>query len=123
VVFFRVVGSSRRRIRIKVDRILGDRFIPDAATEHWASPLLDSPGSEFGVLAPTNFSIWKLRVGIALELRRPIDRLLAMPYSWRILRVNGEPCLRAAWEAWGAFDFGESQIIESDAITNAIPRR
>jgi len=141
VVFFQVDGSDSRRIQIgHVERVIGERTDEPTSKpvqrvsslsfklekDFWApsSPELPPIGDpnksrkEFGVVAPTNAPIWKLRVTI-MEHATLAQRFKDAPGLWKHLRGLGfsiRPTLR---EAWTTSIFVGSKVVESDAITNS----
>jgi hypothetical protein len=145
VVFFRVEVADHRRIQITgAEKVLGNvterswdeekdsRGLPKVAKDFWA-PSLGSPTGnpkigrkQFGVQAPTNAPIWKLRVTIAMEEPDPFKRISIMPGLWKwelTIPSHNKSKVRTAWEVWNAFyDIG-SQTTESDPITNTVPVR
>lgn len=139
VVFFRVEGAGSRRIQIVwVGRIIGDwrtrcsletdvtGVPPKPATNFWApsqvSPIMNlrSGRKEFGIMAPTNASVWQVRVIVNVDLPT-WERVRAMPRTWSYMSRRGMPFLSAASGAWNAFYDGGTQDLYSDSITNSVP--
>jgi hypothetical protein len=139
VVFFRVETADSRRIQIAmVAKIIGDQRTgsveyavsgplskPKPAMNFWApsqaSPIMSlrSRRSEFGIVVPTNASIWRVQVTVFLDL--PIwDRLRAMPSTWSYMRKSGTPFPKAERAARNAFYYTHPQELYSDPITNAV---
>jgi hypothetical protein len=77
---------------------------------------------EFGVCAPTNAPVWKLRVVAAMETPRSFQRFKAMANTWRANRRSGRPFFKATSDAWNQFYFSGFEQLESDVITNALPQ-
>jgi hypothetical protein len=74
---------------------------------------------QFGVLAPTNASTWKIRV----EIIRPanqFERFNAMRGLWSFLRKRGDSFSTAMRETWTTPILSGHQVIESDLITNSV---
>jgi len=133
VVFFRVERPGRKRIRIKqVDKIIGDRmegFDPRTSTKDFFAPSQESPvdnpmksRKDLGVLAPTNASVWKLRVLVQKEEPNPLKRVPTMVRVWKFRhRYNLHGSVLDYWTGfWNGFTAGPSQWIESDFITNSV---
>ena len=137
IVFLRVEGAGSRRIQIAwVARIIGDWHTgslefpvtglpPKPATNFWApsqaSPIMNLHigRKEFGMIAPTNASIWQVRVIANLDL--PIwQRVRAMPRAWSYMSRRGMPFLSAASAAWNAFYDGGTRDLYSDPTTNSV---
>ena len=135
VVFFRVELPDSRRVQIcSVEKVIGGKV-----EEPWVSgsgkPLqlrqnfwapsqgwpMGDPGKgrkEFGVLAPTNATVWKLRVTVSLS----------MPRSWMLWQTMLE-CIKqrrllskATSGTWNTFYQAGTETVESETITNAVPR-
>jgi hypothetical protein len=100
----------------------------EPTSNFWApsqsSPLLDpSKGRrEFGVLVPTNAAIWKLRVTVDMESPNPSERFKSSLIVWRLMRKRGSSVYEATKASWRIFTVMGSEAVESDLITNAIPR-
>jgi hypothetical protein len=133
-------GADDRRIQIgAVEKIIGNvhqgSFDSEAsggfgkpATNFWAPsqvpPLMNvrNGRKEFGVIAPADASIWKIRVLVMME--RPASyRFRQMPRTWSYLVTCGTHYLAAALAAWDTFYYDKAQDFESDSITNAAAGR
>ena len=130
VVYFRVEGGKPKMLINRIVKVVDgaerdpvnmDNFY--SFSKAWP---LGEPGlarKEFGIFPPTN-SVWKLRVSIVFEgPNEPsrIQRIKDFPTMWRAARAAGSSFTKALWYTWNAFDGRDSQVIESDRITNAIP--
>ncbi len=133
VVFFRVEGAKGRRIRFDhVEKVTaGATNEPVDMTGFFAIgskawPLGDvrQIRREFGIPAPTNPAVWKLRLTVYWDDPNdptPLERLKKLPHMWKAARAAGSPLFAACWYSWNFFDSKGSQVLESDFITNAIP--
>jgi hypothetical protein len=142
VVLFRVeVGESRRITICGAERVTGDRVegpldfsemrstgLPKPVAGFWAasqsSPMYDPRKGwrEFGVVAPMNAPVWKLRVRVVKGPSRS-ERFKQMVGIWRITRRDGGSLYEATMESWYSFYEISSDVIESDLITNTVPPR
>ena len=132
IVFFRVEGVSDRRVQFdKVVKVLGDATNElvdmDAffkiGTKAW--PLGDprQARKEFGIPAPTNAEIWRLRLNVQWDDPtdpNPIQRVKDWPTMWRAARLAGSPLRTSCWYTLNSFYGKGGQIIESDFITNRV---
>ena len=98
-----------------------DNFWAPSQLRHWASA-----GRDFGVLALTNVPIWKLRVTATMSVPSRLGAFEAMPRMFSFCRSNGRTLSEITRIAWhmacsgytGSF---ETNVIESDFITNTVP--
>jgi hypothetical protein len=138
VVFFRIVGPRRPQIQVtNIRRVregtMTPQYIPefDAVsavlwTPYQKWPFTDPKDArkEFWIMVPNNAAVWKLQVTILVPPSW-LDRFKMMPRLWQTFRKNGSSFLEATWESLKAaknwIPSGSSQVIESEAITNAIP--
>jgi hypothetical protein len=139
--FFQVEVADRRRIEIvEVDRITGDRIegpldfsdvksarvakkVPNFWAPSQSSPMGDPKKgrTEFGVIAPTNAPVWKLRVTVHMETPSQLERFKMMPGLWWNMRQNGSSIYGATKDTWNAFYSDSNQWIESEPMTNTVP--
>ncbi len=102
------------------------QIIADDKEDAVLSKALGAPAKgrfEFGVLAPTNASVWKLQVTIHTEALALRTRIQLMQTRWRSLRTSGTPFRKAARDAlgvWSQFYATSSQTVESPPITNSV---
>jgi hypothetical protein len=135
VVFFRIVAADRRRFQITgVQRVYADRKddpsqFPEGTYGFWAPsqawPIGDprKAQKEFGVLAPTNAPVWRLRVTLWMESPSAADRLNSMRILYRMLRKRSIPIYNAAKTSWEGFYSIGSEAVESDFITNSVAKQ
>ena len=77
---------------------------------------------EFGILAPTNAAVWNLRVRICPEVSS-FGRFNRMLGEWWRMKSRGDSFSKATRDAWNTFyGVGSDQVVESELITNAVPR-
>jgi hypothetical protein len=140
VVFFRVQVPDQRRIMIVgAERVIREKAEEAFQLDPFRSPPLQrvtssfwststpNPGfepekgrKEFGVLAPWNDPVWKLRVTLAIEPPSLTKRFRYLRSDWSIYRSRGSSFFVATWAAWNAFHSTGQEVLESDFITNAI---
>lgn len=136
VVFFRVECAEKRLVLIAhVFKVEGDgiedSFIrgtngllvrnPDFwAPSQLAAPMGDSDASpkEFGVIAPANMPVWRLRVWVSIEEPNSLIRFRNLFLMWRLVGKESPTNIHvAAASAWTNTYF-RPLVLESDPITN-----
>jgi hypothetical protein len=139
VVFFRVVGAGNRRIQIcGVQRIAGDnvdlpfelhgrssrpfRFSSNfwAASQSWPMGDYTIAKKEFGVQAPTDTPVWKVRATVSLAISPSWEWCKMMLKHWKSQRSSGCSMLKATQGTWTTFYQVGGEELESDYITNTI---
>ena len=131
VVFFRVEGD-RQMLLTGAVKVVGDvELEPIGIDRFWAHSRIWPMGDprkvrkEFPVLAPTNASVWKLRVTFYWDNPNdpgPVQRIKTLPTMWRSARSAGWPLFTACSYAWNAFYAKNFGVIESNLITNSVPQ-
>ena len=136
IVFFRVEGIGRRITIVQVRRVIGsseeDSREGDGLSKpgFWApsEPMpyptygVRNPHKVFGVTAPTNTPVWRLRLLVFVD--RPfMARVREMPRGWKFYRVQRrDPWYRAVWRAWNVYESRDRSELQSDLITNEVVR-
>jgi len=132
IVLFKVEPSDRRKIQI--ERLLrvsltGETDLNEPQ-EFWApnsSGLNDFNKSLqiFKVIAPTNAPQWKLQATVRILTVNEVSPLKALPRFWRYYRSKTNNWFKSVSLSFHAtMGLGanlESEVIESDVITNGVP--
>ena len=131
VVFFRVNVADGRRIQlVGAQRLCGDRKEdPSQFPNGFWAPSQGSPlgspqkgSKEFGVLAPTNASVWRLKVTVWMESASTRKRFDSMRVLWTLMRKRGSSVYSATKASWQAFYTAGSEALESKWVTNSVLR-
>lgn len=127
VVFFQLHEAAGRRLRIEnVQRITDGNVENPTGPGFWAMSQCAAIGSEnealreFGVHAPTNCPEWRLRVTINLEPASQLVRVKEMSKTWSNLRLARIPFFTSVFMIRNGFYGTDTQVIESDLITNSV---
>jgi hypothetical protein len=135
--FFRLEGAENRKIHIgKIERISGEQIEPfdprgRPGQKFWApsspvpmgDPTNPNQGrTQFGVIAPGNAPVWKLRVKVFIEPANEIELLNKKLGLWKLLRRRGDPFFRGLQLTWTVPIYSDAKVIESDPITNTLPQ-
>lgn len=127
LVFFQLQGAAGRRLRIEnVQRITEGTVETHIPQGFWAVGQYAAIGSEnkarreFGVRAPTNCPEWSLRVTVNLEPASQLGRLKEMSKEWSKLRSAKFHFFDSVFLVRNGFYGTDTQMLESDPITNAI---
>ena len=130
VAQFRVEGGPRRMAISRIVKVVDgaeteavdmDQFYGFSKT--W--PLGDPRRAlkEFAVAAPTNAPIWKLRVTVSFENASAPgsgERIKNLPVMWKAAKAAGSSFSKACWYSWNSFYGNDSQVLESEPLTNAL---
>lgn len=137
IAFFRLEGAENRKIHIgKIERISGEHVEPfdprgRPGQKFWAPsspvPMGDPTNpnqarTKFGVIAPGNAPVWKLRVKVLMEPANEVGLFKQRLGLWKLLRRRGDPFFRALHNTWTIPIYSDTKMIESDLITNAFPQ-
>jgi hypothetical protein len=76
---------------------------------------------EFGVIAPTNSTVWKLRLRVELEELHSFNRVLDMlRLGTHVGQIHFKSIFAAAKWLWNEQRYTHEEIVESDPITNSV---
>jgi hypothetical protein len=132
MVFFQLEGVSDGRIQFgNVAKVTGDaasEFVDMSAffkigSKAWPIGDPRQARKEFGIAAPTNAEIWRLRLDVYwddLNDPGPIQRVKQWPAMWRAARAYHSPLLTSCWYTLNAFHGKFFETVESDFITNRV---
>ncbi len=126
VVFFKLTWGGSGDMQILNGELVSGNGQYTAA-EWMTKSVMHNPkivGKEFGVLAPTTGSPWKLRLTISMENRTVMGGAADMPRAFSVARqgANRKPKDSLVWQLKGAWMDTQRRHrqIESDWITNRL---
>ena len=128
MVYFRVAAETNRHVLLTPHGFVLEGtngfFAPaDTAADFLAFQVLDEDESrkEFGIVAPTNLAVWRVRVQVRIEDPYSPRRFAEFLKLWRYGIGPGltKPFPVIWWYLWQASS-RHDDILESDPITNAV---
>lgn len=139
VVYFRLEGTAPRGISIStLEFVLGPAVQIQANSAHRAgvassqsvlwgpsqSPPLGNwrrAREDFGVVAPTNASSWRLQARVNVGPGSFMDRLRSLREVWPVMRLNNSSLFRATKASWEWSAATPDLAVESETVTNTAP--
>lgn len=121
VAYFRLAGCFGRRLQIgEIEQLTGHQVL------QWADLLAvfrdpkTAGRRELRLVAPKDVQSWKLRVTVYMEPGSLVERFNLALGQWRTLRANKYSATKALKEIWTTPVYSQSQIVESNPVTNNV---